>query len=89
MKVIQHYHEPPAASSWMLHPAPRWFAKCDKCQRRRLRANYFEVYHQKCGKNEGRSCWWWECGGCLLESITQVAEAQQKKESDVSSMGHP
>ena len=74
--ILQHYtHEPPDGG-WKLEPTRRWFTRCDKCRRHRIVANYFEVYHSVCPANGGRTCWWWECGECLMESITAMVEKE-------------
>lgn len=72
----------PAMWAWVLDPDRMWFHKCDRCQQRKLVANFYEVYG-KCGtcptcKRKGRKpgagIWWWECTLCLLVTITDRAE---------------
>ncbi len=72
----------PVACSWITHATRRWFDHCDKCGRRRLVARYYEVYGEcpgcdRCrekGREEHILTWWWECTGCLIDTITAIAE---------------
>lgn len=49
--------------SWTMHLDTLTFTKCDRCGKRRLVAQYMEMY--------GDECWWHECVWCAFETIAK------------------
>lgn len=78
------------AHSWAIDPDRRWFARCDHCGRRRLVADYYEVYGnvdadhiaacQSCQDKQrtpGTMVWWWECARCLISTLSSIVESSR------------
>ncbi len=70
------------ATGWTTEHSRRWFARCDKCGKRRLVADYYEVY-PPLDSEGGLGGWWWECSWCLLRTVSQMVEDTLQQLEDV------
>ena len=66
------------AAMWTEGRSRRWFARCDQCGKRRLVADYYEVYPPLDGPPEERG-WWWACAYCMMSIINDRFDALMKR----------
>ena len=70
------------AALWTEEPTRYWLKRCDQCSKRRLVADYYEVYPPLHSKGDAAG-WWFACRRCLLSIINEHFDDALKRLDDM------